>query len=84
MWVVNLARLLVVSIIIKSSIDQKPELMSIYFGKKESYSDGRGHTLLRNQPLSICDKTARVLEEMGRDDLIVTDSTYFYDGGGCC
>jgi SAM-dependent methyltransferase len=56
---------------------------AIYFGDDESFSDGNGHTLRRNQPLSVCDKTARGLERLGRTDLLVTNSTYFYDGGGC-
>lgn len=57
---------------------------AIYFGSRETYSDGKGHTLLRNQPLGICDKTAELFQSMGLSDLLVTDSTYFYDGGGCC
>jgi SAM-dependent methyltransferase len=57
---------------------------AIYFGSEEAYSDGNGHTLQKNQPLSICDKTAQVLEDMGRNDLLVTEPTFFYDGGGCC
>ena len=30
------------------------------------------------------DKTAAKLFSLGRSDLYITDSTYFYDGGGCC
>ena len=57
---------------------------AFYVGKEAYYDDGNGHTLLRNQPLSVCDKTAAALENMGREDIIVTPSTFFYDGGGCC
>jgi hypothetical protein len=57
---------------------------AIYFGEEDYYSDGSGHTFVRNQPFSICDKTARLLEQLNRSDILVTDSTYFYDGGGCC
>lgn len=57
---------------------------AIYFGNDECFDDGKGHILLRNQPVSICDKTAGVLTDLGRDNLIITGSTFFYDGGGCC
>ncbi len=48
------------------------------------FDDGRGHRLLPNQPAAVCDKTAAALAALGRDDLYISDSTYFYDGGGCC
>ncbi len=57
---------------------------AIYFGDQEYYDDGKGHTLLRNQPLSVCDKTAKNLEDLGREDIYLSPSTWFYDGGGCC
>jgi SAM-dependent methyltransferase len=57
---------------------------AIYFGEKEFFDDGKGHTLLHNQPLAVCDKTAKALERLGRKDIFFTGSTYFYDGGGCC
>lgn len=57
---------------------------AIYFGEDEFFDDGKGHTLLHNQPLSVCDKTAKALENLGRNDIMITNSTYFYDGGGCC
>ena len=37
-----------------------------------------------NQPLAVCDKTAAALLALGRDDLHVSPSTWYYDGGGCC
>jgi hypothetical protein len=48
------------------------------------HDDGAGHVLRRDLPLPVCDKTARRLESLGRDDLLVTGPTWFYDGGGCC
>ncbi len=56
----------------------------IYFGKNDFFDDGKGHVLLQNQPLSICDKTASALAALGRKDIYISKSTYFYDGGGCC
>ena len=57
---------------------------AIYFGSEEQFDDGKGHVLLNNQPLAICDKTAAALEALGRDDIFISESTYHYDGGGCC
>ena len=57
---------------------------AIYIGADEFFDDGKGHTLLHNQPLAVCDKTADALKSLGRDDIHITESTYFYDGGGCC
>lgn len=57
---------------------------AIYFGDEELFDDKKGHTLLQNQPLAICDKTAGALASLGRDDIYISESTYHYDGGGCC
>ncbi len=57
---------------------------AIYFGTDALFDDGKGHSLTTNQPLAVCDKTASALSALGRDDLYITPSTYFYDGGGCC
>lgn len=57
---------------------------AIYFGSEESFDDNKGHVLLPNQPLAVCDKTAGALAALGRDDIYISGSTYFYDGGGCC
>ena len=57
---------------------------AIYIGKKESYDDGKGHIFMNNQPLSICDKTAEDIEQHCDDEIVITKSTFFYDGGGCC
>jgi len=57
---------------------------AIYYGDEEYFDDHNGHVLLNNQPLAVCDKTAGNLADLGVKDMVVTDSTYFYDGGGCC
>lgn len=57
---------------------------AIYHGDEPLFDDGKGHTLAPNQPLAVCDKTARALLALGRDDIYVSESTYHYDGGGCC
>jgi SAM-dependent methyltransferase len=57
---------------------------AIYFGNDELFNDGKGHVMTPNQPLAVCDKTANALLALGRDDLHVSASTFFYDGGGCC
>ncbi len=57
---------------------------AIYFGDEEYLDDKKGHVLLKNQPLAICDKTAGQLKALRRDDIFVSESTYHYDGGGCC
>jgi hypothetical protein len=57
---------------------------AIYYGKEAFFDDNKGHTLLVNQPLAVCDKTANALAQLGRDDLFISPSTYFYNGGGCC
>lgn len=57
---------------------------AIYFGDEDYFDDNAGHILLKNQPLAICDKTARVLESLKRNDLFISPSTFHYDGGGCC
>ncbi len=57
---------------------------AIYFGNDDFVDDNKGHILLKNQPLAICDKTAAALAALGRDDIYISESTYHYDGGGCC
>jgi hypothetical protein len=57
---------------------------AIYFGKESSFDDQNGHVLAANQPMAVCDKTAGHLEALNRNDLFVSESTYHYDGGGCC
>ena len=57
---------------------------AIYYGEGDYFDDGKGHILLKNQPLAICDKTAGALASLGRDDIFISESTFHYDGGGCC
>jgi SAM-dependent methyltransferase len=57
---------------------------AIYFGDSDYFDDNKGHFMTRNQPLAVCDKTASALASLGRDDIYLSGSTYFYDGGGCC
>lgn len=57
---------------------------AIYYGNEELFDDKKGHTLLQNQPLAVCDKTAGALADLGRNDIYISESTYHYDGGGCC
>ena len=57
---------------------------AIYFGAADYFDDQKGHVLMPNQPLAVCDKTAGNLAALGRQDLFISASTYHYDGGGCC
>ena len=57
---------------------------AIYYGSDEYFDDHKGHVLMENQPLAVCDKTAAALSDLGRKDIYVSESTFYYDGGGCC
>lgn len=57
---------------------------AIYFGEDPWFDDGKGHVLRQDVPAPVCDKTAGALGALGRDDLVLTESTWHYDGGGCC
>ena len=57
---------------------------AIYYGEDELFDDEKGHILLKNQPLAICDKTAGDLASLQREDIFISKSTFHYDGGGCC
>jgi len=57
---------------------------AIYFGGEEYFDDDKGHVMTPNQPLAVCDKTAGNLKALKRNDLFISESTWFYDGGGCC
>ena len=57
---------------------------AIYYGADASFDDGKGHVLLQNQPIAVCDKTAKALSEADETAIYISGSTYFYDGGGCC
>jgi ubiquinone/menaquinone biosynthesis C-methylase UbiE len=57
---------------------------AIYGGAEEALDDRAGHILLRGMPLAVCDKTAGKLAAKFPAEIMVTDSTWHYDGGGCC
>ena len=57
---------------------------AIYFGDSIIFDDGKGHVMTPNQPLAVCDKTAAALGKLGREDVYISESTFHYDGGGCC
>ncbi len=57
---------------------------AIYYGEDDYFDDKLGHVLLKNQPLAVCDKTADALAKINRDDIHISESTFHYDGGGCC
>ncbi|MEM9863402.1 MAG: arsenosugar biosynthesis arsenite methyltransferase ArsM [Myxococcota bacterium] len=57
---------------------------AIYVGEDDVWDDGKGHFFTRDIPLGVCDKTAGALSALGRDDLVVTASTWHYPGDGCC
>jgi len=58
--------------------------VAIYYGDQEYFDDEKGHVLLPNQPLAVCDKTASNLAALNREDIFISGSTFFYGGGGCC
>ena len=57
---------------------------AIYYGDQDYFDDKKGHVLVKNQPLAVCDKTAGALASLGREDIFISPSTFHYDGGGCC
>lgn len=57
---------------------------AIYFGDQDYFDDHKGHVLMQNQPLAVCDKTAGNLEGLNSKDIYISPSTYHYSGGGCC
>ncbi|MEA5571084.1 arsenosugar biosynthesis arsenite methyltransferase ArsM [Calothrix sp. UHCC 0171] len=57
---------------------------AIYAGADNYFDDGDGHILQPGIPLSVCDKTAAKFAKNMSEKMIITDSTWHYDGGGCC
>jgi ubiquinone/menaquinone biosynthesis C-methylase UbiE len=57
---------------------------AIYAGTEPIFDDGAGHLLQRGIPAAVCDKTAAKLAASFPEDILITDSTWHYDGGGCC
>lgn len=57
---------------------------AIYTGVAEMFDDRAGHILQRGIPVAVCDKTAANLAQSHPAAILTTDSTWYYDGGGCC
>ncbi|HSM80945.1 MAG TPA: arsenosugar biosynthesis arsenite methyltransferase ArsM [Nodosilinea sp.] len=55
---------------------------AVYAGAESTFDDGAGHYMAKGVPLAVCDKTAKNLGHY--PDVLVTASTWHYDGGGCC
>ncbi|MEO1069344.1 MAG: arsenosugar biosynthesis arsenite methyltransferase ArsM [Cyanobacteria bacterium J06638_6] len=55
---------------------------AVYAGADAAFDDGAGHYLSRGVPAAVCDKTDKNLSH--DPDVLVTDSTWHYSGGGCC
>lgn len=57
---------------------------AIYAGSESFLNDQAGHLLQRGIPLAVCDKTAAKFALQFPQDVIITDSTWHYNGDGCC
>jgi SAM-dependent methyltransferase len=57
---------------------------AIYAGTAALLDDRAGHLLQRGIPLAVCDKTAAKLALQFSQEVVITDSTWHYTGGGCC
>ncbi|HLO88407.1 MAG TPA: arsenosugar biosynthesis arsenite methyltransferase ArsM [Nostocaceae cyanobacterium] len=57
---------------------------AIYAGAEPFFDDGAGHIIQRGIPAAVCDKTAAKLAAIKPGEIIITDSTWHYIGGGCC
>ncbi|MBE9166212.1 arsenosugar biosynthesis arsenite methyltransferase ArsM [Pleurocapsales cyanobacterium LEGE 06147] len=60
---------------------------AIYIGTEPVFDDGAGHLLERGIPAAVCDKTAAKLARFFSEEILITNSTWHYDGGdggGCC
>jgi SAM-dependent methyltransferase len=57
---------------------------AIYTGDEATFDDRKGHRLVRDLPLGVCDKTAAAFARLGRADLRLTPPTWHYAGDGCC
>lgn len=55
---------------------------AVYAGAEAYLDDQAGHIMQRGIPLAVCDKTAAKLNQLA--DILITDSTWHYSGGGCC
>ncbi|MBE9003693.1 arsenosugar biosynthesis arsenite methyltransferase ArsM [Fortiea sp. LEGE XX443] len=57
---------------------------AIYCGAESLFDDGVGHLLQRGIPAAVCDKTAAKFADLEPEEIMITDSTWHYNGGGCC
>ncbi|ODG96670.1 methyltransferase type 11 [Nostoc sp. KVJ20] len=57
---------------------------AIYAGSEPFFDDSAGHLLQLGIPSGVCDKTAAKLAAIKPLEIIVTNSTWHYSGGGCC
>ncbi len=57
---------------------------AIYAGTEPFFDDLAGHLLQLGIPAAVCDKTAAKLAASKPAEIIVTNSTWHYSGGGCC
>ena len=57
---------------------------AIYTGIESYFDDRAGHILQQGVPAAVCDKTAANLANSRPAEIFVTDSTWHYNGGGCC
>jgi ubiquinone/menaquinone biosynthesis C-methylase UbiE len=57
---------------------------AVYSGAQTCLDDRAGHILQRGNPIAVCDKTALKLADQFSQEVIITDSTWHYNGGGCC
>ncbi|MFN6460657.1 MAG: arsenosugar biosynthesis arsenite methyltransferase ArsM [Nostoc sp. DedVER02] len=57
---------------------------AIYAGFEPFFDDSAGHLLQKGIPAAVCDKTAAKLANINPAEIIVTNSTWHYSGGGCC
>lgn len=55
-----------------------------WIGDEDEFDDGRGHCLVRDVPLGVCDKTAAALAGLNHPYILTTGPTWHYAGGGCC
>jgi SAM-dependent methyltransferase len=57
---------------------------AIYSGSDAILDDRAGHLLQQGVPLAVCDKTAAKFAHQFPQQVMVTDSSWHYTGGGCC
>ncbi len=57
---------------------------AIYTGSEPVFDDSEGHILQRGIPAAVCDKTAAKFASLIPEEVMITNSTWHYVGGGCC